>query len=817
MRKAVFSVALLGLGIVMSGPAPARSLSVEDVLKREAVGRVLLDGGGNRAVYEKISSPDTHTGQYEPYQNARPLRDARTRIVYSNLDKSAAPTPLFDQQANAGYWLVGPADGARRGDLLGVFRLSDGVVNPGVVNLKTKQARFFDVSAIYGRSAGQSIFHWVSGEEVIVLTKAHPDDADRTLQTAEGPRRQAVAWGRAWRNQMSSQSVLGAGRYAVPRPYPVTRLVKLNVRTGKVTEIGRRGVRTTALSPSGRYLAVFVNAERLPLDARPSPSGRYFRQRIYVYDLRRNREHAVELPGQASWTVFSWSPRSDRLLLFSYPIADSNDAGSLVVYDAVDGRLRGLTRARAADRDYGSAHRERRAPTVVWAGGTVVYQSVEPGAGWKLIDADGRLTPLVDDRSLASAAPVAADEEAIYFLARAKILRVDPTGTVTAIADGVVSRAPRPRPHAPLGPLEDVPFVVEVGGERRLVFLSGAGEVVSSFTLPGGQPQVRAAVASAVITINHDVAFGSRLEYRGRAGTRVLHTYNHHLAGVRPAVGPLKIAHRGMDGEALTSWLYLPPDADMSEPAQYPLIVTPYAGRVYPSDPPGRGYGAGVFDARANAPVSVQLLAARGYAVLRPSIPLTLAPAEPMTTLVPPVMSAMDAAIATGFVDDSRLAVTGHSYGGYTAMSLAVQTGRFSAIIAMAGVSDLIGGYGAFLPFERYRPPMSVPAKVLWSEFGQGRMGGPPWADPERYVRNSPVLHARRISTPVMLIHGDLDFVAMEHAEKMYTALARQNKDVLFVRYWGEEHDILRPKNVRDMWRRVFDFLEDNGVTPGPR
>jgi dipeptidyl aminopeptidase/acylaminoacyl peptidase len=42
----------------------------------------------------------------------------------------------------------------------------------------------------------------------------------------------------------------------------------------------------------------------------------------------------------------------------------------------------------------------------------------------------------------------------------------------------------------------------------------------------------------------------------------------------------------------------------------------------------------------------------------------------------------------------------------------------------------------------------------------------------------------------------------------MFTALYRQNKPAAFVRYWGEGHGIESPANIRDMWVRVFAWLE---------
>ena len=102
-------------------------------------------------------------------------------------------------------------------------------------------------------------------------------------------------------------------------------------------------------------------------------------------------------------------------------------------------------------------------------------------------------------------------------------------------------------------------------------------------------------------------------------------------------------------------------------------------------------------------------------------------------------------------------------------------------------------------------------------ELGQFGFGTPPWSAKERYIRNTPIFFAENIDAPVMLIQGDLDSISMSQPEEMFTALSRQGKDVLFVRYWGERHGIQSPRNYTDMWARVFDFLKQSGVTPGPK
>ena len=91
---------------------------------------------------------------------------------------------------------------------------------------------------------------------------------------------------------------------------------------------------------------------------------------------------------------------------------------------------------------------------------------------------------------------------------------------------------------------------------------------------------------------------------------------------------------------------------------------------------------------------TVEVFAAQGYAVLLPSIPL--GSGEPLRHMMPAILSGLDAAIETGFVDPERVAISGQSFGGYAALAVAGQTNRFYAAIAMAPTANMTSKYGVF-------------------------------------------------------------------------------------------------------------------------
>jgi dipeptidyl aminopeptidase/acylaminoacyl peptidase len=289
----------------------------------------------------------------------------------------------------------------------------------------------------------------------------------------------------------------------------------------------------------------------------------------------------------------------------------------------------------------------------------------------------------------------------------------------------------------------------------------------------------------------------------GDAPREVL-TINANLADVTTA-RILRVVHKGSTGELLTSWLYLPGAKTLKGPRP-PMVVMPYPSDIFPQP------AISTLPGELRFPVHPQVLVGAGYAVLMPSLPFDRAASEPMTGIAAQILKVVDAAVATGEVDGERLALLGHSFGAYAAMASATQTNRFKAIIAIAGISDLVSYWGVMPVHYRVVPQdgLFFAAMAGLAERGHPHQEAPPWSNPGRYIRNSPLLAANRIQTPMMLVHGDQDEVGPNQSEEMFAALYRQGKDAKLVTYWGEGHAILSPANVRDLYARVFSFLGDH-------
>lgn len=225
---------------------------------------------------------------------------------------------------------------------------------------------------------------------------------------------------------------------------------------------------------------------------------------------------------------------------------------------------------------------------------------------------------------------------------------------------------------------------------------------------------------------------------------------------------------------------------------RYPTIVNVYGGSSRSNSLFRYGLsGAGVED--------MQIFATRGYAMLLPDTPIDREKHSPMSEIARTVLPGVDRVIALGIADADRLGVMGHSYGGYSTLSIVVQSPRFKAAMASASMSNLISMYGEFRNGES--------GGIGYLEKGQGDMGDTPWKERDRYVANSPFFFLDRVQTPVLLVHGGLD--VPENAEQTFVGLRRLGKPVELAIYEGEQHweGTWGFFNQVDYWKRMLGWF----------
>jgi dipeptidyl aminopeptidase/acylaminoacyl peptidase len=274
--------------------------------------------------------------------------------------------------------------------------------------------------------------------------------------------------------------------------------------------------------------------------------------------------------------------------------------------------------------------------------------------------------------------------------------------------------------------------------------------------------------------------------------SRRLTTLNPQLEG--RGMGQTRLVQwLGDDGQKLKGTLLLP--APYNEGKRYPLVVWVYGGAS------GSNH-LDNFGVIGPDPFNMQLLATRGYAVLFPDAPQSLG--TPMLDLAKTVLPGINEIVNMGIADPDRVGVMGQSYGGYSTLSMIAQSKRFSAAIAIAGMGDLIASYG-----EMDAAGSAFGTSV--AEHGQDLMEGSPWQFRDRYIENSPLFFLDRVSTPLLIVHGDADmFVQPFLADEVFVGLRRLGRQVTYAKYHGEGHDPMfwSYANQVDLCHRLIDWFE---------
>jgi len=223
------------------------------------------------------------------------------------------------------------------------------------------------------------------------------------------------------------------------------------------------------------------------------------------------------------------------------------------------------------------------------------------------------------------------------------------------------------------------------------------------------------------------------------------------------------------DQRKIHGWLMKPPGFDPKK--KYPLILEIHGG-------PFANYG-GRFD------LEKQIWAAHDYLVLYINPRGSTSYGEEFGNLIHhaypgddyfDLISGVDAVIAKGFVDESRLYVTGGSGGGVLTCWIIGKTKRFRAA---ATAYPVINWYSMVLTTD-------LPVFI-----GRYWFPGMPWEEPEHYLARSPLSLVGEVETPTLVITGENDFrTPISESEQYYQALKLRKVESALVRAPDEAHGI---------------------------
>lgn len=161
-----------------------------------------------------------------------------------------------------------------------------------------------------------------------------------------------------------------------------------------------------------------------------------------------------------------------------------------------------------------------------------------------------------------------------------------------------------------------------------------------------------------------------------------------------------------------------------------------------------------------------------------------------------------DLARNNSWVDSTRMAIQGQSWGGYQVAHLITRTDMYAAAWTGAPVVNMTSAYGGI----RWQSGMS---RQFQYEQTQSRLGATLWENRDLYIENSPLFFMDKVNTPVAIMHNDNDgAVPWYQGIEMFTALRRLQKPVWLLNYNGDEHNLMLRQNRKDIQIRQAQFFD---------
>ncbi|MCX6134434.1 MAG: prolyl oligopeptidase family serine peptidase [Ignavibacteriales bacterium] len=245
------------------------------------------------------------------------------------------------------------------------------------------------------------------------------------------------------------------------------------------------------------------------------------------------------------------------------------------------------------------------------------------------------------------------------------------------------------------------------------------------------------------------------------------------------------------DGKPIEGLLFKPENFDPKK--KYPLISYFYERN---SDLLHRY----IAPAPSASTVNISLFVSRGYVIFVPDIRYQVGyPGKGAYDCVIPGIMKL---IGEGYVDSSKIAIQGQSWGGYQVAYLVAHSHMFAAAGAGAPVSNMTSAYGGI----RWESGMS---RMFQYEKTQSRIGATLWEKPLLYIENSALFSAPDITTPLLIMANDADgAVPWYQGIELFTALRRLGKPAWMLTYNGEAHNLVQRKNRKDLSVRMLQFFD---------
>lgn len=246
---------------------------------------------------------------------------------------------------------------------------------------------------------------------------------------------------------------------------------------------------------------------------------------------------------------------------------------------------------------------------------------------------------------------------------------------------------------------------------------------------------------------------------------------------------------KGADDDSVQMYLVYPPDFDKNK--KYPLVHLIHGG-------PHGTFGDD-FHYRWNS----QLFASPGYLIAMVNFHGSTSFGKKFGKSIvgahgdkpfTDIMLGTDFLIKNfNFIDSTKMAAAGGSYGGYLVNWIAGHTNRFRTLISHAGVYNLMGQFASDLTYERVK-----------------NYDGAPWQGQYENINKwNPAFFAHNFETPMLIIHGEKDYrVVVTQGLEIYNVLKGKGITARLVYFPDENHWILQPQNSIFWYQEVHNWLK---------
>ncbi|MDQ3069040.1 MAG: S9 family peptidase [Acidobacteriota bacterium] len=554
-----------------------------------------------------------------------------------------------------------------------------------------------------------------------------------------------------------------------------------------------RGAAGPIWSPDGRSIAFMSTARTAdfpPADGTPAPAA------VRQSDVRVIREPVYRSNGVADFG-FVDQDRPAHIWVTDVPAAGaalarpsaltSGEFGAGNAQWSHDGtRIFFASDRRPADPHAGTDSDLYAVPKS--GGEPVRVASINGSIGPYAQSPDGRRLSFAGSHEMA--APRSYDQPDLWIV---DLAGGEPPRNLTAAYDfditgglGGDQRAPRGgSPASPIWTRDGRAILVRAGeqGDANLKRIDAASGKVA--TLTSGHQDVMSYTADATAStiaavISTQTKVGDLYAIDAATGTaRQLTAFNDALFSTLTLAAPEEIWYDSFDGRKMHGWILKPPSFDASK--KYPLIVEIHGG-------PHSAYGNTFTH-------EFQWMAAKGYVVLFTNPRGSSNYGQDFGNVIQyrypgddarDILAGVDWLLKKGYVDESRMGVTGGSGGGLLTNWIVTQTSRFKAAVSQRDISDW-ASFWYTADFSQFTP--------FWFRKA-------PFEDPKEFADRSPLTYVTKIQTPMLFILGDEDWRTPPSAggEPLFRALKFLKKEAVMVRFPDENHDLSRTGKP---WHRI--------------